>query len=648
MSAIVSIHYNHTRHSSAQHGLKMLQSLQHYPADRVHSWHDEQVFLGCHAQWITPESVNEPLPLYDPLRRLAITSDAIIDNRSELFRQLQIDPSQREDMPDSLLILLAYERWGEDVPLHLVGDFAFVIWDEKKRTLFGARDFSGSRTLYFSRTDELTAFSTTMQPLLELPGVSGKLNEMWLAEFLAIPIITDSVDPYASVYQSIAEVPPSHSFAVFDGKLTFNRYCSFKHIPKSKLKSDEEYEEAFREVFDTAVKARLRTHRRVGSQLSGGLDSGSVVSFAARALRADNKPLHTFSFVPLEDFVDWTPKRRIPNERPNIEAIVNYVGNIQASYLDCKGMDPLSDIEEWLDLLEMPYKFFINTFWMRGIYEQASKSGVGVLLNGKRGNSTISWGPALDYHALLLKQLKLLRFYRELDQYSSNVGIGRKFLLRLIGKKTFPAISRMLSRNNEELSPVLINPNFAARTQVFAKLREHGFDQWGTVTHSAYQARQQHFEQLYFWNVTGINATKLSLRYGLWERDPTNDLRVVRFCLSVPESQFVQNGLDRALIRRATRDYLPDNIRLDQRSRGLQGADSIMRMTASWPALIAELHQLSDDPLVADYLNIAEIKTALARIGSEPSPEYLFDLDFKMLMRGLIFYRFLIRTMGRR
>lgn len=82
------------------------------------------------------------------------------------------------------------------------------------------------------------------------------------------------------------------------------------------------------------------------------------------------------------------------------------------------------------------------------------------------------------------------------------------------------------------------------------------------------------------------------MRYSLWERDPTNDLRVARFCLSVPEEQYVQNGVDRSLIRRATVNYLPDKIRLNQRTRGVQGADGVHRMAASWDVLSRKLKRL--------------------------------------------------------
>ena len=66
----------------------------------------------------------------------------------------------------------------------------------------------------------------------------------------------------------------------------------------------------------------------------------------------------------------------------------------------------------------MPYKFFENSFWLKGMFEKAHEEDIGVLLNGDRGNFTISWGGALEYYSLLLKRLKWIRLYQELDQCS--------------------------------------------------------------------------------------------------------------------------------------------------------------------------------------------------------------------------------------
>ncbi|MEK3725238.1 asparagine synthase-related protein [Paenibacillus sp. FSL H8-0034] len=641
MSAIAGL-INFNEDIDIEQGDKLMRALQKYPSDSVDTWHTERVFFGCHAQWITPESISERLPYYDSERKLAITADAIIDNRTELFDMLAVEHGQRKTMSDSQLILLAYRKWEQETPKYLIGDFTFMICDDSKHILFGARDFSGNRTLYYHQSPKRFAFCTIMEPLFTLPQIEKKLNEQWLAEFLAIPLTVDAMDCSSTVYAHIEQIPPSHTITVKDGKVTFSRYSTLKAGDMLKLKSNGEYEEAFRDVFQQAVSARLRTHRQVGAHLSGGLDSGSVASFAAKALRNENKRLHTFSYVPVDDFTDdWTPRDRFSDERPYIQSTVAHVGNINSNYLDLPGMSPLSEINDWLEMMEMPYKFFENSFWLKGIYENAHHQGVGVLLNGQRGNWTISWGPALDYQAMLMRKLRWIQLYREMKQFGIRMGVGRKRILSVIGKKAFPAIGKMFTSNTEESFPMLINPQFAKRTNVLDKLHVHGFDRTDYSLLSAYDIRKQQFEQLYSWNLNGTIGTKLSLRYSLWERDPTNDLRVIRFCLSVPDNQFVQNGLDRALIRRATADYLPDNVRLNQKKRGVQGADGVHRMAPSWKAFINEIQQLIQDPSISQYLNIEEIKSALFKIKEAPRPEYVYEFGFRILMRSLIFYRFI-------
>jgi asparagine synthase (glutamine-hydrolysing) len=641
MSAITGIyHFNHTP-VQPELGNQVMKTLQRYPADYVHTWHHEDVFLGCHAQWITPESVNEKLPHYDDERKLAITADAIIDNRAELFEKLQVRLSDRKEMPDSILILLAYLKWGKDAPIHLIGDFAFFIWDGRNRTLFGARDFSGNRSLYFARTRELFAFSTVIEPLFSIPGVDKQLNELWLSEFLAIPTTTESVDLFTTVYKHVGQIPPAHTISVSNGEMKFTKYCTVVAEDKLKLKSNGEYEEAFREVFQTAVSSRLRTHRQVGAYLSGGLDSGSVVSFAAKALQEQDKKLHTFSYIPTDDFKDWTPRSRIANERENIQSTVRHVGNINDQYFNFPDMNPLTEVNNWLNIMETPYKFYENSFWLNGIYQKAHEQKVGVLLSGSRGNWTVSWGPALDYQASLLRSFKWFRFYKEFQQYSNGLGANKSRVLRIVGKKAFPQIAQLILSNHEPKLPEIINPDFAKKTNVYERLREHGYDFWGNTLQNVYEVRRKQFENPYYWSLTGKVSCKQSLHYSLWERDPTNDLRVIRFCLSVPEEQFVQNGLDRALIRRSTKNYLPDQIRLNQRVRGVQGADGVHRMIPSWNVLINELQQVIEDPLVSGYLNIKELENALSTIRKDPKPNLVFDTEFRILMRSLIFYRFM-------
>lgn len=623
-------------------GLSLMASLAAFPADSVRSWSNRCLFFGCHAQWVTPESVEEVLPYFDEELNLAITADAILDNREELAGRLGLRLADLHHIPDSRLILLAYAKWGEDTPKYLIGDFAFMLWDDRAHKLFGARDFTGNRTLYYNDTGDRFRFCTTMSPLLQLPGVGRELNEAWVAEYIASPARLETIDAGSTVYRRIKQIPPSHSIRIHKGSIRISRYDSLGSTSMLKLSSDAEYEEAFNEVFAAAVRSRLRTFREVGSFLSGGLDSGTVAGVAARELKSRGKILHTYSSIPLDSEGKWTSKNRMADERPLIHKTVAHVGNIQDRYLRFEDRSPLTEMDSWLDTMEMPYKFLENSYWFGGIFEQASKDGVGVLLNGARGNYTVSFGPALEYYTLLLKRFQWTRLYREIHQYSRFKGTSRKKVARSIKDRIFPPVVQAA----ENVWTQLIDPGLAARTQVFDKLKAAGIDLSGRAIPDMIAARKAQFEQVHHWTNSGTSGTKLSLRHGVWYRDPTNDLRVVRFCLSVPLAQYVQNGMDRALIRRATAGLLPDQVRLNGRTRGIQGADGIARLAPAWSAFIGEIETACKDGELAEWIQLSVVREALEKYREVPGPQAIYEPAFAMLMRTLVLHRFVTTLKG--
>ena len=543
MSAIAGIYHLNKESISMDHSTLMMKAFAKFPSDNIELFHQENIFLGCHAQWITPESIGESLPYCNYNSQLTITADVIIDNRSELFNKLQIDYEDRSTISDSRLILLAYQKWGEEITSHLVGDYAFIIWDAKKQVLFGARDFSGSRTLYFYHNHQKFVFSTTISSILQLPFVDKKLNEQWVAEFLAIPDMFNTVSLTSTVYKGIQQVPPSHTIKVSKGGVKLSRFHAFDFNKKTNYKSNTEYEEAFKELYSKTINEQIRTTSNVGAHLSGGLDSGSIVSFAANRLKSENKPLYTFSYIPADGFNDWTPRGRVADERPFIQSTVEHVGNVRDHYLKFNDRNPLTVIDDWLETIEMPYKFFENSYWMSGIYEEANRSKVSLLLNGAKGNYTVSWGAAFDYYAVLFKKLKWIHLYNEIQSYHLYRGMGRK---RIIERVINKAIRK--SSNINYSFPSVINPTLAKQTKVLEILEQNRIDSTGSSISNTYEARNNQFNKLYQ-RGNGHTLTNFSLKYKLWNRDPTNDLRIVRFCLSLPDSQFVQKGIDRSLIR---------------------------------------------------------------------------------------------------
>ncbi|TYS60087.1 asparagine synthetase B [Sutcliffiella horikoshii] len=642
MSAIAGI-YNYNKYPIQVDYINLLlKQLEEFPANSTNIFNDKNLFFMCHAQWITPESIGECLPYYDQEKRIAITSDAIIDNRDELFEKLNINTKIRDSIPDSQLILIGYTRWGEELPKYLIGEYAFMIWDEQNQKIFGARDFSGSRTLYYYENKNVFAFCTIMKPLLALPIIKKEIDEQWFAEYIAIPGMNDTVDTSITTYKHIKQVPPSHTISIEKGRIRVSRYNILSPLENLVLNSDEDYVEAFQEVFQSAITSRLRTFHNVGSHLSGGLDSGAVTSFAARKLQEERKLLHTFSYVPSTDFQDWTPRNRIANEKPFIESTVNHIGNIKDHYHDFNEVKPLEEIDDWLKIVEMPYKYFGNTHWIKGIFEKAYHNNLGVLLNGGRGNLSISWGPALYFYATLLKKMKWIHLLDELNKFSNNVGGNRLRLLPTITKIAFPTFSKNRKNFRSSNEGLFINPNLADRTKVYEKLQCHGMNVLQQHDDDdIYEKRKRHFEDLYAWNATGTLGTKLSLRYSLWKRDPTNDIRVIRFCLAIPESQYVKNGMDRALIRRATENYLPDTVRLNQRIRGAQGVDYIHRLTPDWDSFVEEVEQLKNNPILNEFINMRVLNKAFEKVRHGPRAEYSLDQDFWILMRSIIMHRYI-------
>ncbi|MCD7033159.1 asparagine synthase-related protein [Metabacillus sp. GX 13764] len=641
MSAIVGMYQSLKQPVSAESKTTMMQALEHFPANDVQIFHKEDIFMGCHLQWITPESVGEQIPYYDSEMQLAITADAIIDNRAELFERLQIANTERRTITDSKLILLSYLKWGTESPKYLIGDFAYVIWDEKKQLLFGARDYSGGRTLYYHFKDSKFSFSTTMKPLLTLPFVAKNLNSDWLSEYLSIPYNFESIDPSSTIYKEIYQLPPSHLFIVKQDGVKLTRYTQFNFDKKLSLSSNEEYEEAFLHVFQEAVNSRIRTIHSVGAHLSGGLDSGSVASIAAKSLKKENKSLHTYSYVPVDGFESWIHKRRIADETPFIESTANYAGNIKKNFLKFEDKNPFSEIDSWLEAIEMPYKFYENSFWIKGIYEKAEQDDIGVLLNGQRGNWTVSWGHAMEFQAVLLKKFQLFKLFREVALYSQNIGVARGKIFSVVRKKAFPSLFNRNAHLEEDPYPQMINPRFAETTKVYERLAENGVDFTGTGTQTVFDVRKEQFKRVYYWNINGTYGTKLSLRHRIWDRDPTNDLRVANFCLSVPEDQYVQNGQDRSLIRRSMKGLLHDSVRLNQTTRGIQGSDGLYRILPVWKEFVSEIEDILIDPVMSDLLNMSTIRSCLEKLKDDPSPKDVFEDEFRILMRSLIFHRFM-------
>ena len=189
---------------------RMTDSITHRGPDGVGIWNSGPVGLGHRMLWTTPESLHEQLPLEDKTAKIVLTADARIDNRDELMAVLDLPRNTEREISDGELILSAYEKWGEQCPEKLVGDFAFAIWDERKQRLFLARDHFGVKPLYYYRSDRVFVFASEIKALLCLPEVPRRLNEARVADYLTVMM----EDKTVTFYREIFRLPAGHSMTV--------------------------------------------------------------------------------------------------------------------------------------------------------------------------------------------------------------------------------------------------------------------------------------------------------------------------------------------------------------------------------------------------------------------------------------------------
>jgi asparagine synthase (glutamine-hydrolysing) len=159
---------------------------------------------------------------------------------------------------DSELILAAYRKWGAECARHLLGDFAFAVWDGKKQELFCARDHVGVKPLYFFRSDEMFAFATEMKALLELPGVPREVNEERIAKYLMV-----AYDSHAdTMFAHIERLPPAHTLRTSARGVEIRRYWDLRDAPDLSGLSERE---AVGEIPRGSVRGRTLSPARVAN-----------------------------------------------------------------------------------------------------------------------------------------------------------------------------------------------------------------------------------------------------------------------------------------------------------------------------------------------------------------------------------------------
>ncbi|MGH9900717.1 MAG: lasso peptide isopeptide bond-forming cyclase [Pyrinomonadaceae bacterium] len=611
MSAIAGVYCLDGRPASPDLLEEMLTSLAHRGPDGSGLWCGGPTGLGQRMLRTTPESFSEKLPFYDGARRLAITADARIDNRRELISALAVPELTGAEIPDSLLILAAYEKWGEQCPERLLGDFAFAVWDEKRRVLFCARDHVGAKPFYF-HAGRSFVFATEIKALFRHPEVPRRINEARVADHLAGLFGDQNI----TFYQDIYRLPAAHGVTVGPQGTRIQRYWSLAPSRELRLGSDSEYAEAFKELFTEAVRCRQRAAFPVGSTLSGGLDSSSIGCTAREVFAADgNRPVHTFSAI-----FPGLPKEVLPrlDERRYVDAVLSK-GGFEPHFVRADLLSPLTDVDKVLwhedEAVNAP-----NLYLHWGIYDAARRRGVRVLLDGFDGDTTVSHGferltelAATGRWRTLASEARALS--KNVDAFFTPRRIiwyfGFRPLVPGFAVQTWRAL-RVRPKSDRPTDSV-VHPEFARRIGLADRIRD--FDDGN----AALTSRESHRRALNspLISYTLEIADKAAAAFALEARYPFFDRRLMEFCLALPSEQKLSRGWTRAVMRRALDGILPREVQWRMTKADLSPNFNLRLL--DYDRGILEAVILQEPQIIERFVDVASLRAAYKRYAAHPA-----------------------------
>lgn len=266
---------------------RMTDAISHRGPDGEGYYENGNVGLG-HRRLAIIDLATGSQPMYSADGSIVLIFNGEIYNYVELRHELKRLGHHFSTTSDTEVIIAAYEEWGFDCQQKFNGQWAFAIWDSRRKQLFLSRDRMGEKPLHYSLRDETFVFGSEIKSLL-----AYRSDYKPATELLHIYLTLGYVPAPYTLYSGISRLLPGHYLVVRDGSVEDHAYWDLPDITESDMRSHVEriYEE-FEQCFFDSVRLRMRSDVPFGAFLSGGLDSASVVA----AMSAQSSlPVETFT-----------------------------------------------------------------------------------------------------------------------------------------------------------------------------------------------------------------------------------------------------------------------------------------------------------------------------------------------------------------
>jgi asparagine synthase (glutamine-hydrolysing) len=505
---------------------------------------------------VSQEEAGVEQPLWDTLGRFALVADARIDNGPELLpllgEELRLQALDPASLTSAQIILAAYSRWRERAPEYLIGDFAFVVWDEERRQAYCARDPFGVKPLHYAFQNDKLCIASEAQQVLQHPAVRWHLDEVAMADYL----LDEPREEARTIFKGVRKVPSGHCLTVTAEAAREKRTWDLGALPRLRYKRPEEYAEKLRELLLRAVRDRLRDDgSRVGLFMSGGLDSCSVAGLGVEELRREGRGRRilaaNYAFPTLKDCDEGSLVETMAQELP-----------LEVSYIDAERL--------WLDTKPEDYQPSFETPFLgwaladAEVFRNLRDQDVKVCLTGLGGDGLFT-GTFRVFASLMLRgrwnrAWQGLRAHGQPRRLSPPRRIYRYLIAPFLPRPVEEALRSLAGREPTVSLPPWLAESFARRHQLLEELRRQRFPRvsWDPARQGMSQAIALvgHVSRACYWQ------ERTAARFGIEMRHPLLDRRLAEFAISVPAELHFDGRTPKSLLREAVRGLIPERVRM--------------------------------------------------------------------------------------
>jgi asparagine synthase (glutamine-hydrolysing) len=483
------------------------------------------------------------------LDKYCITYNGEIYNYIELREELLAKGYHFVSESDTEVILAAYDFWGISCLNKFNGMWSFAIHDIEKGQVLFSRDRFGIKPFYYKESEEEFVFGSEIKQLLN-SDKPNLLNENVLLESMLTHIDNHTEETYFDGIYSL----PSSTYLIYDLKTngkTIDKYYTLHVDAKLQNKSEKDLVSAFKDLFSDAIKLRLRSDVKVGTSLSGGLDSSAISAIASKEyIKKSKDAFVAINAKSIDDKNDESAFAKIVADKLNLDLNV-----VMPTYDDF-----LKTIDDVIYTQEEPFGS-PSMFMGWHVFQKAKELNCTVMLNGQGSDEIL-----LGYERYFTSTLNFSKPFSQLKEMVNQNKNSRLSLLNTLAYyayfRSFFIRKMRLKRKSLLKNKFKLNKYFD-----FVKKSSESYS-------SPYKLQQLEVTELQLPHLLRYEDRN-SMRHSIETRLPFLDYRLVEFCISLPLSLKINGGWTKYILRKGINDLLPESIVWRKNKFGFESPDRI-------------------------------------------------------------------------